>query len=84
MADLVLIGAGVVGLGAAMQVLGPVARQDPDLLRLHSCAVGVLDLLDLALAIPGVVERITDLAGDRQAEPVPAPGRDQLVAIANS
>jgi hypothetical protein len=53
MADLVLIGAGVVGLGTA-------------------------------LSTPAVVERITDLAGDWQAEPVPAPGRNELVAIENS
>jgi 2-polyprenyl-6-methoxyphenol hydroxylase-like FAD-dependent oxidoreductase len=66
------------------EALRAVASKDPDLLRLYIRAIGVLEPLDQALATPGVVERIADLAADSQAEPVPAPGRDELVAIANS
>lgn len=68
----------------AEEALRAVASKDPDLLRLYIRAAGVLDPLDRALSTPAVLERITDLAGDWQAEPVPAPGREELVAIANS
>jgi 2-polyprenyl-6-methoxyphenol hydroxylase-like FAD-dependent oxidoreductase len=68
----------------AEEALRAVASKDPDLIRLYIRAAAVLDPLDRALSTPAVVERITDLAGDSQAEPVPAPGRDDLVAIANS
>jgi 2-polyprenyl-6-methoxyphenol hydroxylase-like FAD-dependent oxidoreductase len=64
--------------------LRAIASQDPDLLRLYVRAAGVLDPLDRALSSPGMVERITELAKDRKAEPVPAPGRSELVVIANS
>jgi 2-polyprenyl-6-methoxyphenol hydroxylase-like FAD-dependent oxidoreductase len=68
----------------AEEALRAVASQDPDLLRIYIRATAVLVPLDRALSTPAVVERITHLAGDSPAEPVPAPGRDELVAIATS
>jgi hypothetical protein len=57
--------------------------KDPDLLRAFFRAAFVRDPLDEALAAPGVSERVMELGGDWRDEPVPAPPREDLVAIAN-
>ena len=57
--------------------------KDPDLLRAFFRAAFVLDPLDEALAAPGMSERAMELGADWRDEPVPAPPRGELVAIAN-
>jgi 2-polyprenyl-6-methoxyphenol hydroxylase-like FAD-dependent oxidoreductase len=57
--------------------------KDPDLLRAFFRAAFVLDPLDEALAAPGMSERVMELGADWREESVPAPPREELVAIAN-
>jgi hypothetical protein len=52
-------------------------------LRAFFRAAFVLDPLDEALAAPGMSERAMELGADWRDEPVPAPPRGELVAIAN-
>ena len=65
------------------QALGAAVMQDPDLLRMFIRAAFVLDPLDTALAVPGVTERVRELGAGWREVPVPAPPREELVAIAN-
>ena len=65
------------------QALAAAVMKDPDLLRVFLRAAFVLDPLEQALAAPGVTERALDLGADWREIPVPAPPRDELVAIAN-
>jgi 2-polyprenyl-6-methoxyphenol hydroxylase-like FAD-dependent oxidoreductase len=65
------------------QALAAAVMKDPDLLRIFVRAALVLDPLEEALAAPGVAERVLDLGADWREVPVPAPPRQELVAIAN-
>ncbi len=65
------------------QALASATAKDPDCLRTFIRAGFVLDPLDEALSTPGTVEKIMDLGGNWRDEPVPAPGREDLVALAN-
>jgi flavin-dependent dehydrogenase len=65
------------------QALSAAVMADQDLLRASIRAAFVLDSLDEALADPEAAERVMALGGDWRARPVPAPPRDELVAIAS-
>jgi 2-polyprenyl-6-methoxyphenol hydroxylase-like FAD-dependent oxidoreductase len=65
------------------QALAAAVTKDPDLLRISLRAAFVLSPLDSAIAAPGVSERIMELGGDWREIPVPAPSREELVALAN-
>jgi 2-polyprenyl-6-methoxyphenol hydroxylase-like FAD-dependent oxidoreductase len=65
------------------QALAAAVMKDPDLLRVFMRSAFVLDPLETALAAPGVSERVMELGADWREVPVPAPPRDELVAIAN-
>jgi 2-polyprenyl-6-methoxyphenol hydroxylase-like FAD-dependent oxidoreductase len=65
------------------QALSAAINKDPDLLRLALRAAFVLEPLEGALAANGVSEQIMELGADWRDEPVPAPARDELVALAN-
>jgi len=65
------------------QALGSAIAKDPDCLRVFARAALCVDRLDEALADRTLVERIVDLGHTWRGEPVQAPGRDQLVALAN-
>jgi hypothetical protein len=60
------------------------AGKDQDCLRVALRAAFVLEPLDQALAAPGMVEKIRELGGGWREKPIPAPGRDELVALATS
>jgi hypothetical protein len=64
------------------QALASAATKDPDLLRAALRSAFVLDPLDEALGAPGMNERVMELAADWRDEPVLAPPREELVAIA--
>ena len=65
------------------QALAAAVMKDPDLLRVFLRAAFVLDPLEEALAAPGVAERVLELGADWREVPVPAPPREELVAIAS-
>jgi 2-polyprenyl-6-methoxyphenol hydroxylase-like FAD-dependent oxidoreductase len=65
------------------QALASAVTKDPDCLRVSIRAAMVLDPLDGALSALGLVEKITDLGGSWRHDPVPAPDRDELVALAS-
>jgi hypothetical protein len=65
------------------QALATAVTRDPDLLRVFLRAAFVLDPLDEALAAPGMRERVMEVGADWRETPVPAPPREELVAIAN-
>ncbi len=65
------------------QALAAAVTKDPDLLRLFMRAAFVLDPLEEALKAPGVSERILELGADWREVPVPAPPREELVALAD-
>jgi flavin-dependent dehydrogenase len=65
------------------QALASAVTKDPDLPRTFLRAAFVLDPLHEALAAPGMSERVMELGADWRNEPVLAPPRDELVAIAN-
>jgi hypothetical protein len=64
------------------QALVSASARDPDLLRLNTRAAMVVEPLDTALT-PETEETILRLGGGWRDEPVPAPPRDELVALAN-
>jgi 2-polyprenyl-6-methoxyphenol hydroxylase-like FAD-dependent oxidoreductase len=66
------------------QALGSASAKDPDCLRAAIRAVMVLDPLERALSRPGLREKIASLGRDWRQEPVPAPAREELVALANA
>jgi len=53
---------------------------DPDVLRLRARIGGVLSPAQEALAEPGVVERVREVAADKPPYPFPGPSRAELVA----
>jgi 2-polyprenyl-6-methoxyphenol hydroxylase-like FAD-dependent oxidoreductase len=65
------------------QALATAVTRDPDLLRVFLRAAFVLDPLDEALAAPGMRERVMEVGAYWRETPVPAPPREELVAIAN-
>ena len=65
------------------QALRCAAARDPECLRVFVRAALMIEPLDESLASDGVADRIRELGADWRHEPVPAPGRDQLVALAN-
>ncbi len=68
----------------AEQALGSASSKDPDCLRVAIRAAMVLDPLEPALSSPGLREKVASLGGDWRQEPVPAPAREELVALANA
>jgi hypothetical protein len=64
------------------QALANAVTKDPDLLRAAMRAAFVLDPLNEALAAPGMSERAMELGAGWRDVPVPAPPREELVAIA--
>jgi hypothetical protein len=67
------------------QALASAASSDPDCGRLFFRAAMVLDQpLDRALSSPDLQEKIAALGGDWRQNPVPAPAREELVALANA
>jgi hypothetical protein len=66
------------------QALGSASSKDPDCLRAAIRAAMVLEPLEPALSSPGLREKIASLGGDWRQEPVPAPAREELVALANA
>ena len=66
-----------------VQALRSAMVKDPDVLRLFVRANLVMARLDEALADRPLVERAVELGGDWRDEPVMAPGREELVALAN-
>jgi hypothetical protein len=65
------------------QAFAAAIMKDPDLLRASLRSAFVLDPLDEALAVPGMSERVMELGAGWRDESVPAPPREELVAIAN-
>jgi len=65
------------------QALRCAAACDPDCLRAFVRAALMIEPLAHALTSDGVADRIRELGANWRDEPVPAPGRDQLVALAN-
>jgi len=65
------------------QALAGAVTKDPDCLRAFIRAAFVLDPLDRALSAPGFAEKVMQLGRDWRDDPVPAPGRGDLVALAN-
>ena len=65
------------------QALNSAAACDPDCLRVFVRAALMIEPLAHALTSDGVADRIRELGANWRDEPVPAPGRDQLVALAN-
>ena len=66
-----------------VQALRAALGKDPDLMRLFVRANLVMGRLDEALADRSLVERVLELGGGWRDEPVMAPGRQELVALAN-
>jgi 2-polyprenyl-6-methoxyphenol hydroxylase-like FAD-dependent oxidoreductase len=64
------------------QALGSASSKDPDLLRMAIRAAMVLDPLDASLT-PEVEKTILELGANWRDDPVLAPTRDELVALAN-
>ncbi len=65
------------------QALRCAAGRDPDCLRVFVRAALMVEPLHESLVSDGVVDRARELGGDWRRQPVPAPDRDQLVALAN-
>jgi 2-polyprenyl-6-methoxyphenol hydroxylase-like FAD-dependent oxidoreductase len=65
------------------QALANAVSKDPDCLRIFARAALVIEPLDGAISAPGIVEHIMDLGASWREDPVPAPARDKLVALAN-
>jgi flavin-dependent dehydrogenase len=66
-------------LGQAMFASAP---KDGDCLRATVSVAAVLDLPEVALADPAVVEKVIKLGGDWRDEPVAGPTREELVSLA--
>ena len=66
------------------QALGSASSKDPDCLRVSIRAAMVVDPLERSLSSPGLREKIASLGGEWWQEPVPAPAREELVALANA
>ena len=66
------------------KALGVASSQDPDALRAFMSIVGVLELPDVALARPGLMDKVIELGADWRDEPAIGPSRDELVALATA
>jgi 2-polyprenyl-6-methoxyphenol hydroxylase-like FAD-dependent oxidoreductase len=60
------------------------SSRDPDALRAFMSMVGVLELPDVALARPGLLDKIIELGADWRDQPAIGPSRDELVALATA
>jgi 2-polyprenyl-6-methoxyphenol hydroxylase-like FAD-dependent oxidoreductase len=65
------------------QALGCAATRDPDCLRIFARTRMMIEPLDQALASDGVIDDIWRFGANWRSEPIPAPDRDKLVALAN-
>jgi 2-polyprenyl-6-methoxyphenol hydroxylase-like FAD-dependent oxidoreductase len=66
------------------QALACAATRDPDCLRLFVRTALMIEPLDESVASDGLTDRIREFGADWRREPVPAPDRDRLVALANN
>jgi hypothetical protein len=66
------------------QALRCAARRDPDCLRVFVRAVLMIEPLSESLASADLTDRVCELGADWRHEPVPAPDREQLVALVNN
>jgi flavin-dependent dehydrogenase len=66
------------------QALASASAKDPDCLRVFIRSAMVLDPLERPLSRGGLWEKAASLGGDWRQEPVPAPAREELVALANA
>jgi 2-polyprenyl-6-methoxyphenol hydroxylase-like FAD-dependent oxidoreductase len=57
---------------------------DPDALRAFIAITGVLELPEVALAKPGLLDKVIELGADWRDQPVFGPTRDELVALATA
>ena len=64
--------------------LASAAGKDPDCLRASARPALVLESLEEALAVPGVRDKIEELGAGWRDDPIPAPSRAELVALANA
>jgi hypothetical protein len=62
-----VLGGGVVGLA------------DPDIVRAFAEMIGMLAQPREVLARPGLAERITEIAADRESRPSPGPSRHEVL-----
>jgi hypothetical protein len=60
------------------------SAKDPDALRAFLSIVGVLELPDVALAGPGLLDKVIELGADWRDQPAFGPSRDELVALATA
>jgi 2-polyprenyl-6-methoxyphenol hydroxylase-like FAD-dependent oxidoreductase len=65
------------------QALRCAASRDPDCLRVFVRAALMIESFDDALTSSGLVERVVELGAGWRDEPLPAPARHDLVALAN-
>jgi 2-polyprenyl-6-methoxyphenol hydroxylase-like FAD-dependent oxidoreductase len=65
------------------QALRCAASRDPDCLRVFVRAALMIEPLNESLGSGDLAERVREFGADWRHEPVPAPDRDQLVALAN-
>jgi 2-polyprenyl-6-methoxyphenol hydroxylase-like FAD-dependent oxidoreductase len=65
------------------RALSAASTKDADLLRVFVRSALVVEPIDAALADPAVVERINELGSNWRDEPIPAPSREELVALAS-
>jgi 2-polyprenyl-6-methoxyphenol hydroxylase-like FAD-dependent oxidoreductase len=65
------------------RALSSAVTKDPDCLRIFARAALVVEPLDKALSVPGTEEKIMELGASWREDPVAAPARDELVALAN-
>ncbi len=59
------------------------SQRDPDVFRAFIDIVGVLELPEVALARPGVFDKVMELGAAWRDEPAFGPDRAELVALAN-
>ena len=60
------------------------ANADPDAFRAFIDIVGVLELPEVALARPGLFDKVIELGAAWRDEPAFGPDRAELVALANA
>jgi 2-polyprenyl-6-methoxyphenol hydroxylase-like FAD-dependent oxidoreductase len=65
------------------QALRCAAARDPDCLRVFVRDALMIEPFDESLASAGLADRVREVGPDWRHEPVPAPDRDQLVALVN-
>jgi hypothetical protein len=68
------------GPGSAVQRAMMVAMlYDPDIFRAYAEMIGMLAQPREVLARPGLAERITEIAADRESRPSPGPSRHEVL-----